>query len=205
MVVVCPACEAIVGFEIEMIRHDSAASSFPMCRTASTQPSIESKRSFRRTKPARSAESSKYLRARAGGPRTRSGACATGPRHHAAAATDRNDSQRNRFSARANLGRDPLGPKPKELPTLANLSVHLVGSDGLAARWAIAPAAGSGIRTINSHRLARQGRFANAQACQLDSDRLRRPADNRDLRVQPNPRANLLAAVPRRVRRRVLR
>ena len=36
--------------------------------------------------------------------------------------------------------RDPLGPKPKELPSLANLSVHLAGENGLSARWSISPA-----------------------------------------------------------------
>src|SRR6185503_20368871 len=43
----------------------------------------------------------------------------------------------------APVGRDPLGPKPRELPSLANLSVHLAGDQGLAARWSIGPAPGS--------------------------------------------------------------
>jgi hypothetical protein len=40
----------------------------------------------------------------------------------------------------ATVGRDPLGPKPKELPSLANLSVHFGSEDGITARWSIAPA-----------------------------------------------------------------
>jgi hypothetical protein len=39
------------------------------------------------------------------------------------------------------LGRDPLGPKPKELPSLANLCVHLGGAWEPSVRWSIAPAA----------------------------------------------------------------
>jgi hypothetical protein len=36
-------------------------------------------------------------------------------------------------------GRDPLGPRPRELPSLAHLSVHLTGASGLTARWSVVP------------------------------------------------------------------
>jgi len=40
------------------------------------------------------------------------------------------------------VGRDPLGPKPKELPALTNLSVSLSGESEASARWSLGPAAG---------------------------------------------------------------
>jgi hypothetical protein len=52
------------------------------------------------------------------------------------------------------IGRDPLGPKPKELPNLSNLSVFMSGELGLAARWSIGPGerATSGRLTIIGQR-----------------------------------------------------
>jgi len=47
------------------------------------------------------------------------------------------------------IGRDPLGPKPKELPSLANLNVHFGGDGGLAARWSIGPALAGDIARLN--------------------------------------------------------
>jgi hypothetical protein len=44
-------------------------------------------------------------------------------------------------SSSAAIGRDPLGPKPKELPSLASLSVHFGGQEGRSARWFLSPAA----------------------------------------------------------------
>src|SRR5205814_4814298 len=40
----------------------------------------------------------------------------------------------------AAIGRDPLGPKSKELPSLTNLSANLGGDEAITARWSIAPA-----------------------------------------------------------------
>lgn len=140
MIVVCPACEAIVGFEIEMIRRDvngvivpfvAAAEHRAVARLAeivaqgekSSLGTIE-QITFEREQADRSREAVLFrlaqdvtlLRRLIGAIRSVS---ATGQA--------------------ATFGRDPLGPKPKELPNLANLSVFLSGETGLAARWSIGP------------------------------------------------------------------
>jgi predicted dehydrogenase len=143
MIVVCPACEAIVGFEIEMIRRDTQGVIIPYIPGA-THPAINrlaqlvasselspigriEQITFERQQADRSrqavlvqlARDVALLRKLIGTIQTVS---ATGPA--------------------AAVGRDPLGPKPKEPPSLANLSIHFVGEAGLAARWSVAPAHG---------------------------------------------------------------
>jgi hypothetical protein len=141
MVVVCPACEAIIGFEIEMIRHDTHSVIIPYVPDGQHAAIHRIKDivspdetgaigrieqiTFEREQADRGREAVlvqlardiTLLRRLIGTIRSVS---ASGPG--------------------TNLGRDPLGPKPKELPSLANLSVHLVGTEGLTSRWAIAPA-----------------------------------------------------------------
>src|SRR5262245_1972416 len=140
MLVFCPACEAIVGFEVEMIRRDVRGAIVPIVHAwwdsrtdwlydlvvASEQSRIGrveqvlfERQQVDRSRPAvlvQLARDVSLLRSLLGEIRSVS---ATGP-------------------APA-LGRDPLGPKPRELPSLANLSVHLGGTWESAVRWSISP------------------------------------------------------------------
>ncbi len=143
MIVVCPACESIVGFEIDMIRRDTRALIMPYVPGAS-HPAVRRMEeivasgetsllgpveqiSLERQQVDRSREAVliqlardvTLLRRLVGTIQTVS---ASGPP--------------------AMVGRDPLGPKPKKLPSLANLSVHLGGDEGLIARWLVGPATG---------------------------------------------------------------
>ncbi len=141
MIVVCPACESIIGFEIEMIRRDTGARLIPYVPFAShpfidrlsewivqesdspigkvEQVALEREQADRSREPVlvQLARDATLIREFVGPIQTVS---ASGPP--------------------TAIGRDPLGPKSKELPSLANLSVHLSGDQGIGARWSIAPA-----------------------------------------------------------------
>jgi hypothetical protein len=143
MIVVCPACEAIVGFEIDMIRRDSKALILPYVPFGShpvidvlaewilqgddapigkVEQIVLEREQANRSREAvlvRLARDATLLREFIG---TIQSVTATG--------------------TAAAIGRDPLGPKPKELPSLANLSVNFGGDEGLMARWSMAPAMG---------------------------------------------------------------
>lgn len=140
MLVVCPACEAIVGFEVEMIRRDSRGVIVPYVpgqqhptvgevaqwladRERSPIGGIEQihleREQTDRGRPAVLAQFARdvgLLRQLIGTIRSVS---ASGPP--------------------PKVGRDPLGPRPKELPALANLSVSLSGERDVSARWSIGP------------------------------------------------------------------
>jgi hypothetical protein len=141
MLVVCPACEAIVGFEIEMIARDTRSVIVPFIPN-SDHPAVrklaelvawgdasplgrieqvvlerEQTDRSRRAVLTQLAQDAALLRQLVG---PIHGVSASGPA--------------------ATAGRDPLGPKPKEPPALSNLSVHVSGQEGLAARWSIGPA-----------------------------------------------------------------
>jgi hypothetical protein len=139
LIVVCPACEAIVGFEIEMIRRDVKSVIVPY--VPEDRPPIRAlaelisgdetpigkieQISFEREQTDRSREAvliqlardATLLRCLIGTIQTVSATAAARP-----------------------LGRDPLGPKMKELPSLSNLSVTFGGEKGLTARWTVVPA-----------------------------------------------------------------
>ena len=142
MLVVCPACESIIGFEIEMIRRESGGVIVPFIPGQGHTAIVEAAHwlsapdqspigpveqvVFERRQEDRSrgavllqfARDVSLLRQLIG---TVRGVTAAGP------------------SPR--LGRDPLGPKPRELPALANLSATLTGDPDAPARWSIEPAA----------------------------------------------------------------
>ena len=140
MLVFCPACEAIVGFEIEMIRRDVGGVILPVThawwdsrtdwlydllvggeqsRIGRVEQVLFERQQTDRSRPAvllQLARDVAIVRSLLGEIRSVS---ATGP-------------------APA-IGRDPLGPKPKELPSLANLSVHLGGDWQPSVRWSMSP------------------------------------------------------------------
>lgn len=141
MLVFVPACEAIVGYEIEMIRCDANGVIVPYAPGA-CHPNVRGLEDLasrdegssigaieqivvERETPARGrgdvlvqfARDVGLLRRVIGTIRSIN---ATGPA--------------------LPIGRDPLGPKSRELLSLASLSVHLAGEEGLVARWSIGPA-----------------------------------------------------------------
>ncbi|MEX2176953.1 MAG: hypothetical protein WD872_21505 [Pirellulaceae bacterium] len=141
MLVVHPACEAIVGFEIEMIRRDSGGAIVPHA-AGSQHPGL-----------LRLAE---LISGGADSP--------LGPVEQIVLEREQADRGRDavltQFARDASLlrqlvgtiqsvnatgpapapGRDPMGPKLKTLASLANLSVYVSGDKGLTARWSIGPA-----------------------------------------------------------------
>ena len=155
LLVVCPACESIVGFEIEMIRRDAKAVIVPYVSQAE-HPAIRSLAeivSWGESSPLGAVEQISLEREQA----DRSRPAVLEQLSRDLAAIRQLIGTIHSVSASgpaASLGRDPLGPKLKELPSLANLSVHVVGDEGLSARWSIGPALArpSGRLTVTGQR-----------------------------------------------------
>ncbi len=141
MLVVCPACEAIVGFEIEMIVRDTKGVIIPYVRDAehSAVRSLADIISWGEGSPLGQIEQIALEREQAD--RSRQAVLTQLARDTTVLrqliGTIRSVSA---SGPATNLGRDPLGPRPKEPPPLANLSVHFTGDNGLSARWMIGPA-----------------------------------------------------------------
>jgi hypothetical protein len=141
MLVICPACEAIIGFEVEMIRRDTHAVIMPIVPGAS-HPAvlrIEELVSWRQSSPIGNIEQITLEREQAD--RSRDAVLVQLSRD--AGLLRRLIGTIQSVSASgpsAPIGGDPLGPKLKEPLSLANLNVHLGGDEGLAARWSMAPA-----------------------------------------------------------------
>jgi predicted dehydrogenase len=143
MVVACPACEAIVGFEVEMICRDTRAMLVPYFPGA-FHPAIEKLRSL----VALGSESAigrveQVVLEREQADRGRPTVLTVLSRDIGLARQMIGRVQTvSAAGSAAKVGRDPLGPKPKELPALSNLNVSLGGLSGLVARWSIAPSVG---------------------------------------------------------------
>lgn len=141
LLVVTPACQAIEGFEVEMIRHDLNGVIVPYS-PGLLHPAIDKLAEFvaagdtgpigrveqvslERDLADRSRGAILFQLARDIGLIRR----LIGPVQTVTASEP----------TRA-IGRDPLGPKPKELPPLQNLSVMFSSDAGLTARWIAGPA-----------------------------------------------------------------
>jgi hypothetical protein len=140
MIIVCPACEAIVGFEIEMIRSDSKAVIVPYIsgewRAAFGE--LQDLVSWRENSPLGGIEQLVFERRQKD--RSREAVLVQLARDITLLRRLIGTVQTVTASGPpAAVGRDPLGPKVKELPSLANLSVSFTGEEGLTARWSIAP------------------------------------------------------------------
>lgn len=143
LVVVCPACEAIIGFEIEMIRSDTKAVIVPYVpgffRSAVRE--LEAIVTLREKSPCGEIEQIAFTREQT----DRSREAVLRQLARDVAIIRRLIGAIQSVSASgppAAIGRDPMGPKVKELPSLANLTVHFTGDEGLTARWSIAPSTG---------------------------------------------------------------
>jgi len=140
LVVVCPACEAIVGFEIEMIRNDTKGVIVPYVPGAA-HPAIQQLTAalvLRDGELFGPVERITLERAQ----RDRSREAVQVRLAHDTTLLRRFIGTIQTISASgppARVGRDPLGPKPKELPSLAKLNVHFGGDKGQSAQWSIVP------------------------------------------------------------------
>jgi hypothetical protein len=141
IIVVCPACEAIVGFEIEMIRRDTKAVIVPYIPRAS-HPAIAMLAeliTLGDNSPVGRIEQISFDREQTD--RGRPAVLEQLPRDIAILRRLIGNIQSVSASGpAAPLGRDPLGPKLTEPPSLANLSVHFAGDEAHSARWSIGPA-----------------------------------------------------------------
>jgi hypothetical protein len=140
MLVVCPACEAIVGFEIEMIRRDSGGVIVPFVPLARSEPVRElvDLVSYGDSSPIGSVEQVVFERGLVD--RSRASVLTAFARDAAVLRQVVGTLRTISASGPAPVaGRDPLGPKPKEPASLANLGVHVSGDEGLAARWSVIP------------------------------------------------------------------
>jgi hypothetical protein len=141
MIVVCPACEAIIGFEIEMIRRDTKGIIIPYVPFAS-HPMIGQLSEWTLQgdeSPVGRVEQVALEREQHN--RSREAVIAQLARDAALIREFTGTIQTVTASgAAAAIGRDPLGPKMKELPSLANLNVHFAGEELVTARWSMAPA-----------------------------------------------------------------
>jgi hypothetical protein len=144
MIVVCPACESIVGYEIEMIRRDTKAVIVPYVpgewRAAFSE--LQDLVSWRESSPLGTIEQIVFQRKQ----RDRSREAVLRQLARDVTLLRRLIGTIQTVTASgppAAVGRDPLGPKIKELPSLANLSVSFTGEEGLTARWSVVPAIAS--------------------------------------------------------------
>jgi len=145
LVVVCPACEAIVGYELDMIRHDTRAVIVPYV------PGLGRAEISRLAKIVSWGDASPIGRVEQA---TFERELTDRSRGAVLARLSRDISLLRRLIGRVQaitahgearpLGRDPLGPKQTEPPSLANLTVSLSGEEGLIARWAVIPALAKG-------------------------------------------------------------
>jgi hypothetical protein len=143
LLVVHPACEAIVGFEIEMIRRESGGVIVPFVPAARNEAIRElvDLASWGANSPIGPVEQIVLERSLAD--RSRPSVLTAFARDAAILrqliGTIRSITASGPAPA---TGRDPLGPKPKEPPPLANLSVHVGGDEVRAARWSVVPSHG---------------------------------------------------------------
>jgi hypothetical protein len=144
MIVVCPACEAIVGFEIDMIRRDTDGLIIPYVPLG-LHPLIDLISQWllpEAESPIGNVEQIVFEREQAD--RRRDAVLLRLARDvsliRELIGTIQSVGASSSLTA---VGRDPLGPKPKEPPSLANLSVHFGGQGSRSARWSISPAADS--------------------------------------------------------------
>lgn len=140
LLVVCPACEAIVGFEIEMIRRDTKAVIVPYVHAWWDSRTDWLYDLLNAGENSRLGKIEQVLFEREQTDRSRPAVLGQLARDVAILRSFLGDVRSISASGPAPaLGRDPLGPKPKELPSLSNLSVHLGGAWEPAVRWSVSP------------------------------------------------------------------
>jgi hypothetical protein len=141
LVVIHPGCEAIVGYELDMIRSDRRSILVPFI-PGQNQPAAQAFSSLvlaPESSPIGPVEQILFERELL--VRSRPKVLAQLARD-ASFARELLGPIRKLSATGAAVAEtaDPLGPRPKTLPPLENLSVHLSGTKPFAARWTVAPA-----------------------------------------------------------------
>lgn len=141
LVVVQPGCEALVGFELEMIQQDSKGVIFPFV-PGQNEGAIRAISSLATDNhPSSIGAIEQVLFEREMTSRSRPEVLAQLARDMSVARALVGDIRKmNATGAAVGETVDPLGPKSKTLPSLENLSVHLSGEEPFAARWTVLPA-----------------------------------------------------------------
>jgi hypothetical protein len=140
MLVFCPACEAIIGFEIEMIRQDTHSVVLPYLPNFNWEcvRRLAGIVALGDDSPIGRVEQLSIEREMAD--RSRPQVLTQLARDMAIVRQLAGDISRVTASGPPlPVGQDPLGPKSRSLPPLSNLSVHLQGQGGLVARWTVGP------------------------------------------------------------------
>ncbi len=143
MLVVCPACEAIVGFEVEMIRRDCRGIILPFVPGQWQPALVEAAGWLADDEHSPTGPIEQVLLEREQTERSRAAVLVQFARD--AAVLRRLVGTIRSVTASGpppKIGRDPLGPKPVDLPPLANLSVSLSGERDVSVRWSIGPPVG---------------------------------------------------------------
>lgn len=135
-----PACEAIVGFEVDMIRRDSQATFIPYV-PGLLNPGLEKVLAMIQAGEASAIGQVEQISLERFQPdRSRAAVLPQFARDAALLRTLLGEFRK--LNATGPIGPsqvDPLGPKPKTRPSLTNLSVHLTGERDFGARWSIVP------------------------------------------------------------------
>jgi hypothetical protein len=140
MLVFCPACEAIVGFEIEMIRRDVGGVILPVFLESTNLDFHYFFDLYQKHDSSPIGRVEQILIERQQLDRSRNSVLTRFARDVALIREQLGDVRSiNASGPPVTLGRDPLGPKSKELPSLANLSMQMGGDWDVALRWSMGP------------------------------------------------------------------
>ncbi|MFN0021838.1 MAG: hypothetical protein ACKVP0_26630 [Pirellulaceae bacterium] len=160
LIVIHPGCEAIVGFELDMIRGDSGGIILPFV-PGQNHAAIHALKGTASVGPVEQILMERQMTSR------------TRPKVLAQLARDVGIvrdllgaiRKMNATGAAAGETADPLGPRSKALPPLENLSVHLSGEQPFPARWTVMPAEQAGEIRISV--IGARGRMVLSQSAEL--------------------------------------
>jgi hypothetical protein len=161
LIVIHPGCEAIVGFELDMIRSDSGGIILPFV-PGQNLAAIQALSDTTSVGPVEQILIERQMTSR------------TRPKVLAQLARDVGIVREllgairkmNATGAAAGETADPLGPRSKALPPLENLSVHLSGEQTFPARWTVMPAEQAGELRISV--IGARGRMVLSQSAELE-------------------------------------
>jgi hypothetical protein len=141
LIVIQPGCEAIVGYELDMISSDCGGTIVPFApgQNQAAAKELSNYVLCKDTSPIGSVEQILFEREMTS--RSRPQVLAQLARDVAVVREFSGEIRKMSATGTA-VGEtvDPLGPRPKTLPSLENLSVHLSGEEPFAARWSVLPA-----------------------------------------------------------------
>lgn len=140
MILVHPACEMIIGYEVEMIRSDSRGVMRPYVASLHHPVWDRLLETIRGESSDQIGSVEQVIWERTAPDRSRLAVITQLPRDVAIIRRLIGDIRKLSASGpAAGETRDPLAARPKSLPPLTNLSVHLSGEAPFPARWSVGP------------------------------------------------------------------